>query len=53
MNKRKKSDYILDTCKVTVKKFKCVYCDCPMEYEGSCERCGRKEDVALGKIEEI
>ena len=35
------------------KKYKCVYCGCPIPYEGSCESCGRKEDVALGKIELI
>lgn len=33
------------------RKYKCVYCDRPIPYEGSCEACGRKEDVTLGKIE--
>ena len=35
------------------KSFKCVYCDKPIPYEGSCEICGRKEDKALGKLEEV
>ena len=35
------------------KKFKCVYCGYPIKYEGSCDKCGRKEDIALGKIEEL
>ena len=35
------------------KKYKCVYCGCPLEYEGACKECGYKEDVALGKIEEV
>lgn len=36
-----------------VPKFHCVYCNKPMKHEGTCPSCGRKEDVALGKIEEI
>ena len=32
---------------------RCTYCNRPIQYEGSCDSCGHKEDVALGKIEEI
>lgn len=35
------------------RSFKCVYCNKPIPHEGACESCGHKEDVALGKIEEI
>ena len=31
----------------------CVYCNKPIPYEGACESCGRKEDIALGKYGEI
>ena len=31
-------------------KFKCVYCDVLIPYEGTCKKCGRKEDIALGKV---
>jgi hypothetical protein len=31
-------------------KYKCVYCNLPLPYEGACKKCGRKEDEALGKI---
>lgn len=33
--------------------FKCVYCNMLIPYEGACPKCGHKEDVALGKKEDI
>jgi len=33
------------------RKHKCTYCGCPVEWEGSCDSCGHKEDVALGKVD--
>jgi len=33
------------------KELKCVYCGCLIEWGSSCEPCGHKEDVALGKVD--
>jgi len=30
-------------------KYRCVYCGVLIKYEGSCDACGEKEDIALGK----
>lgn len=33
-------------------KYKCVYCNKPLPYEGTCSVCGHREDMSLGKLGE-